>query len=122
MHSEVFSDAALKLEILTEETQVRVRWSGKSTAREPGPFIVGVVTRALDRATRCSLPLVLDFQSVDYMNSSTITPVIRLLTQARRNSQTVRVVYARSLKWQTLSFTALNMFQTNDGLIEIRGV
>jgi hypothetical protein len=122
MTPEAFSDAALTLEVSAEPTQVRVRWSGRSTAREPGPFIVSVISRALDRAGRAHVPLVLDFQSVDYMNSSTITPVIRLLTQAQRTGQPMRLLYKKDLKWQALSFTALAMFQTADGLIEISGV
>jgi hypothetical protein len=122
MGIEVFSEAALKLEVSTEGASVHVRWSGRSTAREPGPFIVGVVSQALSRSTSAGIPLVLDFQEVDYMNSSTITPLIRLLSQARRNAQSVRLLYKKDLKWQALSFTALNMFETADGRIEICGV
>jgi hypothetical protein len=120
--SETFRDSALTLEVGDEDGAVVVRWSGKSTAREPGKFILGVLTRAIDRCANENRALVLDFQNVGYMNSSTITPLIRVLDRAKRGSNAVRVLYKRELKWQELSFTALEVFQTPDKRIEIRGV
>lgn len=122
MSCEVFTEAQLKLELLIEEEAIRVRFTGRSIARQPGPFILNVLVRALERSTEAQVPLALEFQDMGYMNSSTITPLIRLLDHARTNGQTVKVVYRKDLKWQALSFTALGMFETEDRRIEIQGV
>ncbi|MBS1151381.1 MAG: hypothetical protein H6Q89_3079 [Myxococcaceae bacterium] len=122
MDNEVFKDAALTLELSEELAAIRVAWSGRSTAREPGKFIVRVLMQAMELSTVHRKPLELDFQRIDYMNSSTITPIIRLLDQAKRAASKVSVIYNKNLKWQELNFTALQVFQTSDGRIEVRGV
>lgn len=119
---ETFRQNALTLEVRDEESGVYVVWSGRSTSREPSAFIVPVLSRAAELGRQRGKPLTLDFRGMAYMNSSTITPIIRLLGQARQTAHTVRVLYKKNLKWQELSFTALEVFQTPDQRIEIRGV
>ena len=120
--TETFQQHALTLEVRDETTGIYVIWSGRSTSREPGTFIVPVLSRAAELGRVRSKPLILDFRGMAYMNSSTITPIIRLLGLARRTEHAVRVLYKKDLKWQELSFTALEVFQTADQRIEIRGV
>ena len=122
MPTETHQDSELTLELRDEGDAVCVRWSGMSTAREPGKFILGILTKAIDLSSQEQKPLVLDFQNIGYMNSSTITPIIRVLDRAMRGRNAVRVLYKRDLKWQQLSFTALQVFETRDGRIEICGV
>jgi len=55
------------------------------------------------------------------MNSSTITPIIKILERAKRGSTHVTVLYDKSLKWQDLIFSALTIFTTKDKRVEIRG-
>ena len=47
--------------------------------------------------------------------------MIRILKQAKLGSSSVTVLYRADLKWQSLSFTALEVFHTEDRRIEIRG-
>ncbi len=122
MTFQTFRQNALTLELRDDPQEVRVTWLGRSTSREPGEFIVPVLSRAVELGRLANKPVVLDFQPMTYMNSSTITPIIRLLGRALRTVNTVRVLYKRELKWQELSFTALEVFQTPDQRIEIRGV
>ncbi len=122
MSLQTFQQNALTLELHDGPEEVRVTWLGRSTSREPGEFIVPVLSRAVELGRVQHKPVVLDFQQMAYMNSSTITPIIRLLGRALRTVSAVRVVYNKGLKWQELSFTALEVFQTTDQRIEIRGV
>lgn len=122
MNNELFREEALTLELVLEPTTVRVAWSGRSTAREPSKFIVRVLTQAIELCRANDKTLELDFQKFEYMNSSTITPLIRILDHAKRAGDVVRIFYNRQLKWQELSFTALQVFQTEDGRIKILGV
>jgi hypothetical protein len=120
--NETFHEGALTLEIGETDDAVRVSWLGKSIAREPGPFILRVLGRAEARSQERSKPLVLDFSEVGYMNSSTITPLIRMLDRTKRGEGSVRVLYRKGLRWQELNFAALEVFETTDHRIEIVGV
>ena len=80
---ETVNDKTLTLELTDEGSEVLVRWLGRSTAREPRTFLQPVLTRMLDASVALKKPLVLDFRALEYLNSSTITPVVRLLQQAK---------------------------------------
>ncbi len=111
----------LSLEMVERNGELRVTWRGTSSEREPSRFLVPVLTAALERAREASLPLVLDFRELEYMNSSTFTPVVKCLDDSRRLGIPVVLEYSLSRKWQSLSFSALRTFETLDGRIKVRG-
>ncbi|HEX9053127.1 MAG TPA: hypothetical protein VF841_21545 [Anaeromyxobacter sp.] len=111
----------LSLEMAERNGELRVTWRGKSSDREPSRFLVPVLTAALERAREASLPLVLDFRELEYMNSSTFTPVVKALDESRRLSVPIVLEYALARKWQALSFSALRTFETLDGRIKVHG-
>lgn len=122
MTHETFTDEELTLVLFETPEEVRLEWQGLSMARNPGQFLSPLLSRALDRGLQREKPLVLDFQRLEYLNSSTLSPVIRILDQARRGHGRVRVVYNKELKWQRLSFTGLDIFRTQDARIDVQGV
>jgi len=122
MNTETFSDDALTLVLFDAQDEVRLEWQGVSMARDPGSFLLPVLSRALDRGLQRNKPVVIDFQKLEYLNSSTLTPVIRVLEQARRGHGRVKVLYRRDVKWQALSFTGLDIFRTPDARIDVQGV
>ncbi len=111
----------LTLELSRGPTELRLAWRGKSADREPGRFLMPVLAEALDQARAEGVPLALDFTGLDYMNSSTFTPVVKALDESRRLSVPVMLEYSLSRKWQALSFSALRTFETLDGRIKVRG-
>ena len=119
---ETFTDGPLTLALSEDAEAVRVKWEGMSMARDPAAFLLPILTKALDRSEAAQKPLEIDFRQLEYLNSSTITPMIRILEQARRGQSRVRVLYDKGLKWQALSFTALELFKTPDARIDVRGV
>lgn len=119
---ELFEDGPLALRLVETDEEIRLEWRGMSMAREPGQFLLPVLSRVLERGSAQGKPVVIDFQNVEYLNSSTMTPVIRTLEQARRGKNQVRIVYKKDLKWQALSFTALELFRTQDSRIDVRGI
>jgi hypothetical protein len=112
---------ALTVEVLEAPAEIRVTFRGRSAAREPGQFLIPILKDALQRATDRRCPLVLDFAAIDYMNSSTFTPLVKLLDEAARGGARVMVEFAKDRKWQSLSFAALKAFETADGRISFRG-
>lgn len=119
--NETFQHGDLKLEARDGATGPVLTWLGRSTARDPGNFIGPILGNLFKQASGAGKGLLLDFRKLEYMNSSTITPVIRLLHEAKKNGGKVTILYTAASRWQDLSFSALTIFATEDKRIEIRG-
>lgn len=119
---EEFTCNALTLVVLEDDDTINVQWIGKSSDRDPGKFITPIFSAILGRAGNGSKLIVVDFRALTYLNSSTITPIIRLLDEAKRGSHRITIHYQKALKWQDLSFSALHIFKTKDGRIQIMGL
>jgi hypothetical protein len=116
-----WEEGELALELEESPGQVRVVWRGKSADREPGRFLVPVLTEVLERARAASAKLVHDFSALEYMNSSTFTPVVKAVDAARKAGVPIVLEYSLARKWQALSFSALRTFETSDGRVTVHG-
>lgn len=119
---EIFKNGKLTLEVETGNREIEIKWRGKSDDRNPGNFIYPVLLESLKKGTEHEMNIVFDFQDLEFMNSSTITPIVKILQEAKNSSNRIKIIYSNSLKWQELSFTALEIFETEDKRIEITGV
>ncbi len=117
-----FSNNLLKLELIEDKNSLIVNWTGKSTDREPGKFITPILMETIKEASDKNLRVVMDFRELSYMNSSTLTPLIKILERAKRGKTQISVFYNKNLHWQSLSFSALEIFSTNDQRVEIIGL
>ncbi len=122
MNEKQFRDGDLEVEIFEEGPVVRMSWRGRSLARRPAEFLGPLLGGALETALLCHKPLQIEFQALQYMNSSTLTPVLRLLEEAKARGAAVTVQYARGVKWQATNFTALEALHARDTAIRICGV
>ena len=110
----------LILKIHRRNNEIEVFWHGKSNERNPEekitPFLNSIIKE-------CGIfkKLLLNFSYLEYMNSSTVTPVIQFLTICQNENKTVSVIYNKNIKWQELSFSALEIFETKDRKIQIIG-
>jgi len=118
---QTYTNDQMRIDVSHESGAIVVRFHGKSMLRDPNDFLMPILLRVLGEANTERKRLQLDFRSLAYMNSSTMTPVIKVLEQARVGDGMVTVMYRKALKWQDISFSALVIFQTPDGRIEIQG-
>ena len=119
---ESFVSNLLRIEVQEDNNTIVAHWSGKSVDRNPGKFITPILVSLLNKSNDLKKRIILDFQNLDYMNSSTITPVIKILERAKRGKAQVTVLYKKLVKWQELSFTALEIFKTRDKRVKIKGM
>ena len=119
--SEIYTQQMLTIEVMEDKDTIDAVWRGKSIDREPGKFITPILTRMVKTSNYNQKRVTLNFRELEYMNSSSITPVIKILERAKRGSTRITVLYNKSLKWQDLIFSALTIFKTKDNRIEIRG-
>ncbi len=119
---QIFENGLLKLEVMENSDSISVGWKGKSTERNPGSFLTPILLKILKNSSDTNKHIVLDFRNLQYMNSSTITPIIKILERAKRSNKRLMVLYDKSLKWQELNFSAIEIFQTKDQRIQIKGI
>ncbi|MBW2001377.1 MAG: hypothetical protein JRI30_02535 [Deltaproteobacteria bacterium] len=99
-----------------------IKFIGKSNERNPSKFISPILSNVLHQSDSGNKEIVLDFNELEYMNSSTITPILKILNKAtREKNYRITIVYRQSLKWQDLSFSALKIFELKDNKIKIIG-
>ena len=119
---EKYTNQYLSIEVIEHETTIDVKWEGKSIDREPSKFISPVLVKVLQMAGALNKRITMDFQSLSYMNSSTITPIIKILDRAKKGMTKITIIYRKTLKWQELNFSALEVFRTEDNRLEIKGL
>lgn len=94
--------------------KIELWFCGRSNARQPIDLLGPFFGQWLDRAAQAGVPLVLRFEELEYMNSSTISALIHLIQGAKSRTVKLELVYAPAKKWQKLSFDALRVFQKQD--------
>jgi hypothetical protein len=121
-NTERFTSHLLTLEKIVGEPSITIRFIGKSNERNPSKFIYPILASVLDQSAHSNKGLILDFMDLEYMNSSTITPILKILDKVKREEKyRVTIVYRQSLRWQDLSFSALKIFESRDNRIRITG-
>lgn len=94
--------------------KVELWFCGRSNARQPIDLLGPFFGQWLDRVAQANQTLVLRFEELEYMNSSTISALIHLIQGAKSRTVRLELVYAPAKKWQKLSFDALRVFQKQD--------
>ncbi|OHD71954.1 MAG: hypothetical protein A2W19_02170 [Spirochaetes bacterium RBG_16_49_21] len=112
----------LTLQVEENETAIIIKWIGKSADRTPGIFINPILNDAFEKTSNNNKELIMNFTDLEFLNSSTVAPIVKILDRAKRGSNRLTIEYSRSLNWQELSFSALIVFQTKDKRIQIKGI
>ncbi len=122
MNKKQFVSNLLKIAVEEKSESIDVCWTGKSIDRNPGKFITPILASVLDKSFSGKKEIILDFRKLAYLNSSTITPIIKVLERAKRGTIRVTILYDKALKWQELNFSALEIFNTEDKRVNIEGL
>jgi anti-anti-sigma regulatory factor len=120
--TKTFTNHSLEIKVIESDDSIKLLWSGKSIDREPSKFITPILLDIIKRSTDVGKRVVLDFSKLAYMNSSTITPIIKVLERAKKGKNKITVSYEKSLRWQEVNFSALKIFETPDQRVEIKGI
>lgn len=80
---------------------------GRSNSRHPGLIMGPMLTQVLDVARQGGRAIELDFLKLDHFNSSTISALVQFINQSHDAGVKLLIRYDGRLKWQVLSFEAL---------------
>ncbi len=101
-----FARGELKISLKGNGRRVYMSWNGRSAERDPAtllnPYLEGLLDEIQNRE------LLIAFQELQFMNSSTVSPIIRFLKKLNERQVDTRITYDGRSKWQSASFKALN--------------
>lgn len=97
---------------------LRLDWLGRSASGNPGQIIGPFFERVLTEATEGALSVEMHFEKLEYFNSSTIATLIHLIHLAIKAKVPLRIYYDAELRWQALSFDALERAVQSLGQID----
>jgi hypothetical protein len=92
-------------------------WRGKSNDRHPARTVVPYVAEVLAFARAQEATVSLHFETIEHMNSSTITAIIQIIQEAKARGTRLVIVFDPSKTWQKLGFEALAVFAKDDGML-----
>ena len=109
------------LEILLEEGETNtLLWNGKSEARDPASILLPFFNNITEKLK--NKKLIIKFEKLEYLNSSTVLPIIDLIKKLESNGVDTMVTYDKESKWQIASFKALDVIVQTMNHIKIQGV
>lgn len=110
-----------ELEIIFKEGSKNVvTWIGKSESKNPSSVITPYFKENFDRFKGKELQV--QFEKLEYINSSTVPPIVELVSDLEKNGIKTTITYDKSSKWQAASFKALDTIVKTMKNISLKGV
>ena len=72
-----FEHGALRIAVFRRDNKATILWSGVSDSRNPSAFLNAVVQRLVEELQ--GYEVTIDFRRLEFMNSSTVPPIISLI-------------------------------------------
>lgn len=102
---ENYKSESLEIVLVDDGDKTSMLWTGKTDEPNPQlsltPYLNGLVEGLKGSE------LFIDFKKLEYMNSSTIPPLIQFIKKLETNEVTTTIVYDANSNWQPVSFKAL---------------
>ena len=115
---ENFKEGNLEIKIESGNKNT-ITWIGKSEDRDPSAFLNPYFENILDDLHGKDLEI--EFLKLEYMNSSTVPPIIQLIKSLNTNEIKTIIFYDKNSKWQSASFKALETIARTMDFIEVIG-
>lgn len=110
------------LSIVTKDAgnKAVMSWIGKSDFKHPASYLMPYLDDFVSELSKTELAI--EFSRVEYMNSSTVPPLIQLLKSLNERGIKTTITYNKNAHWQVMSFKALETLAKLLDNIEIKGV
>lgn len=116
----MFEYEGLKISVEEALGSTVIDWTGESDTRDPsshiGPYLSELASRLHGKAVR------LRFDGLQYMNSSTVTPIMQFVRELSAVAKRVTVHYDESVQWQATSFRAMRVVARRWPNVEVLGI
>lgn len=112
----------LEIIVQRDSTTLRLEWTGSIHSSDPGDYLDPYFDLLIDTAAQDRLAIVCDFSRLEYMNSSSIPPLIHLLRECGDREIKAEFRYDAARKVQTASFRALDVIARKSRFTTVKGV
>jgi hypothetical protein len=115
-----FSSGELRIEVLAVSvTRFRLDWRGRSASRDPGVDLQPWLSDVRTEARNAQASIEMHFEALEYFNSSTVAVLVDFVRAASSDKVPVSISYSAEVRWQRLSFQALQVFSLMDQRIKV---
>ncbi len=114
-----FNCASLKIVFNKQGGRTLMSWIGQSDDRNPSVSLNPYLDSLIDGLK--GTELIVEYRRLDYMNSSTVPPIIQFLKKLNSNGIKTEIVYDSNSKWQCASFKALETLSLMMNNITVTG-
>ncbi|MDH4199803.1 MAG: hypothetical protein OEV66_05405 [Spirochaetia bacterium] len=104
-------DLSLSLEVQESPENIKIVFTGKSKAKSPSDFLNPVMQEVFANAIQEKKSIFLDFFNLEYMNSATVSPIIKFWAKLKDTGISLTVEYNGAISWQKTNFSALTVFE-----------
>lgn len=109
----------LEITVRKEGEQMLMEWLGQSDEKEPSEKVYGYLENFIKDFEEKQL--VVKFDRLEYMNSSTIPLIVRFFKSLNTAEIESLITYSMESKWQSPSFRALEKFVKMLPYVTIKG-
>ena len=102
---ENLKSGSLEIALSKSGNKTSVAWIGQSDEANPGLILNPYLDSLVEKLKGGEV--VIDFAKLDYMNSSTVPPIIRFIKNLDKTGITTTITYDEKSKWQVSSFKVL---------------
>lgn len=110
---------SLNIIMKKDTNKATMAWTGLSVEREPALFLNPYLDKVAEELKGGEI--IVEFQSLEYMTSSTVPPIIHFIKKLDINGIKTIINYDKSSKWQTASFKALETISLTMHNIKVEG-
>jgi len=122
----VYRRESLSLRLVEEDDVLRLIWAGISAEKDPEEFLEPIIQDFLEKGRNSKRQMEMDFTALEFMNSLTLKPIIRLLYAIKKDKDKlglrIRIKYSKSVLWQEVNFRSLKVMRTPENRITFEAV
>lgn len=95
------------LQLVMPAKALVLQWRGEVTARDPGLLLTPFLDSILEGKDLTRVAL--DFSLMDFMNSSTLVPIVAFIKRASSRQVVVELRYNSEVSWQRVSHQCMTV-------------
>ena len=108
----ISDDSLLRILFNVDHDCVTLKFLGKCALFKPGVFLDPIFT---DAYIANKQKILIDVSELEFMNSATMVPIMRLIEKVLLISMEMEIKYDDNIRWQNLTFPAFNIFAKRGG-------
>lgn len=112
MHGTVLGDLTIDVEEPTPD-RIVLRWRGASNTRDPGSALKTFFDIVFAEASGRKAVVEQHFENLTFFNSSTVSALLRIVTEAGRLGLPMTLHYDGSLRWQAHNFDGIRALSSS---------